>query len=210
MVHRRRWFVGSAASGLILLVASCSQSERPVAKTQAADNAPVSASPSERSPQPVAVTKLAAVEVGSTTPVHQHGRYYLAGQPSESDLAAWKKKGVRTVITLRTPGEIDWDEKAAVEAHGMTFVSIPFRGADTLGDAQIEEALAALKDDANGPILLHCGTSHRVGAIWYAHRIRHDGVTPANALAEAKTVGLRNTSLTDVVDAYCERVAQSQ
>jgi uncharacterized protein (TIGR01244 family) len=145
------------------------------------------------------------MELGAARPIHQFGRYYLAGQPAEADLAAWKDRGVRTVLTLRTPGEIDWDEKAAVEALGMKFVSIPFRGADTLGDQQIEQALAALADDAHGPILLHCATSNRVGAIWYAHRVRHDGLSPEDALAEAKQIGLRNTALTDVVNAYCER-----
>jgi protein tyrosine phosphatase (PTP) superfamily phosphohydrolase (DUF442 family) len=111
---------------------------------------------------------------------------------------------VQTVISLRTPGEIDWDEKAAVEAQGLKFVSIPFRGADTLGDSQIEAALKEMANEANGSILLPCGTSNRVGAIWYAHRIRHDGLSPEAALEEAKEVGLRNTSLTDVINAYCE------
>jgi protein tyrosine phosphatase (PTP) superfamily phosphohydrolase (DUF442 family) len=148
--------------------------------------------------------RLAKVQVGAANPVHQHGRYYLAGQPAEGDFAEWKTKGVRTVISLRTPGEIDWDEKAAVEAQGMKFVSIPFRGVDTLGDKQIEEALAALTEDGESGVLLHCGTSNRVGAIWYAHRIRHDGLSPEAALEEAKQIGLRNTTLTDVINAYCD------
>jgi uncharacterized protein (TIGR01244 family) len=149
------------------------------------------------------------VEVGTTTPVHQFGNYYLAGQPSEADLALWKEKGVRTIISLRTSGEIDWDEQAAAEALGLQFVSIPFRGADSLGDQQIEEALEALEAGEREGVLLHCATSNRVGAIWYAHRIRRDGLATEEALAEAKTVGLRNAALTDVVDAYCERASQS-
>jgi protein tyrosine phosphatase (PTP) superfamily phosphohydrolase (DUF442 family) len=158
------------------------------------------------SPQAAALPQLVPIEVGAARPVHQFGQYYLGGQPAAEDLIAWKERGVRTVISLRTPGEIDWDEKAAVEALGMKYVSIPFRGADTLGDKQIEAALAALQEGEEHPVLLHCGTSNRVGAIWYAHRIRRDGLSPEQALAEAKQIGLRNTDLTDVVDAYCESV----
>jgi len=171
--------------------------ETPPMQTLAAEEIKPKAAKSE-------AARLERVEVGAANPVHQHGRYYLAGQPAEGDFAEWKNKGVRTVISLRTPGEIDWDEKAAVEAQGMKFVSIPFRGSDTLGDSQIESALAALKEDGENGVLLHCGTSNRVGAIWYAHRIRHDGISPAAAMEEAKTIGLRSTALTDVINAYCE------
>jgi uncharacterized protein (TIGR01244 family) len=167
-------------------------------------------SPSRRTETPAGtvdadavVAQLEAIDGGEAQPAHKSGKYYLAGQPAEGEFADWKAKGVRTVISLRTPGEIDWDEKAAVEAQGMKFVSIPFRGADTLGDAQIEAALKELADESNGPILLHCGSSNRVGAIWYAHRIRHDGLTPEAALAEAKQAGLRSPALTEVIDAYC-------
>lgn len=184
---------------MVALLAGCSAESTPTAPVA---TAPAQA-PATREAK-VAETGLERMELGATTPIHQHGQYYLAGQPAEADLAAWKDKGVRTVISLRTPGEIDWDEKAAVEALGMKFVSIPFRGADTLGDTQIEAALAALKEGGDNGVLLHCGTSNRVGAIWYAHRIRHDGLSAEAALEEAKTIGLRNTALTDVVNAYCE------
>jgi uncharacterized protein (TIGR01244 family) len=209
------WLVVAACCVLIEL-AGCQQADNqspapaaPRPKSPAADAQPTKSQSAAVAPnESDDAGRLQPIELGAARPVHQFGRYYLGGQPAEADLAAWKERGVRTVISLRTPGEIDWDEKAAVESQGMKFVSIPFRGADTLGDQQIEEALAALADDANGPILLHCATSNRVGAIWYAHRIRHDGLSAESALAEARRIGLRNTSLTDVVNAYCERAGQ--
>jgi protein tyrosine phosphatase (PTP) superfamily phosphohydrolase (DUF442 family) len=203
-----------------LCTTGCSESEPPTtaaARTPQATAPPLADAPTipiatdfteaDTSKPDVAKTDsplLEKVQVGAASPVHQHGRYYLAGQPAEGDFAEWKIKGVRTVISLRTPGEINWDEKAAVEAQGMKFVSIPFRGADTLGDKQIEDALAALKENGENGVLLHCGTSNRVGAIWYAHRIRHDGLSPETAMEEAKTIGLRNTSLSDVINSYCD------
>jgi protein tyrosine phosphatase (PTP) superfamily phosphohydrolase (DUF442 family) len=211
MIRKIRWLFAVALLGLFAGFNGCSRSDGTAAPAQATAPAlPVEvAQPSPADP-PRAVATLEKIEVGAATPVHQFGRYYLAGQPAEEDFATWKDKGVRTVISLRTPGEIDWDEKAAVEAQGMKFVSIPFRGADTLGNEQIESALAALGADEKEGILLHCGSSSRVGAIWYAHRIRHDGLTPEAAMEEAKTIGLRSTSLTDVVDVYCQSVGISE
>lgn len=194
------WLRTGAFIGLGLALYGCGRADRPVATSP-----PPASQPVVPPALPAAETRLESVEVGAAKPVHQFGNYYLAGQPAAADFATWKDKGVRTVISLRAAGEIDWDEKAAVEAQGMKFVSIPFRAADSLGDSQIEAALAALQEGREHPVLLHCGTSHRVGAIWYAHRIRQDGVSPADAMSEAKEVGLRNTALTDVIDAYCER-----
>jgi protein tyrosine phosphatase (PTP) superfamily phosphohydrolase (DUF442 family) len=206
----------STGSGCLTLCAGCSRVETPAVT----EKAPATDSPAlpVATPEPTtsvppgdvpdvadrAPARLEVIDGGAARPAHKFGNYYLTGQPTEPELAEWKAKGVRTVISLRTPGEIDWDEKAAVEAQGMKFVSIPFRGADTLGDRQIEDALAALIAGEGEGVLLHCGTSNRVGAIWYAHRIRHDGLSPDAAMTEAKQVGLRNTSLTDVIDAYCK------
>jgi uncharacterized protein (TIGR01244 family) len=211
-------FASRIALGALLVLSSivgCSEAPPLAMMAPEADSQPLPIASPEAAPSPLAeatagaidtapaAPQLEAIDGGAAQPAHKVGRYYLAGQPAEGEFANWKAKGVRTVISLRTPGEIDWDEKAAVEAQGMKFVSIPFRGADTLGDSQIEAALKELADETNGPILLHCGSSNRVGAIWYAHRIRHDGLTPEAALAEAKQAGLRSAALTDVIDAYC-------
>ncbi len=197
----------------LIICFGCGHSAAPPTQTSAPASppAPLTGAAPEMADMPASppieavVEQIEKVDIGAASPAHQIGRYYLAGQPAAADMPDLHERGIRTVISLRTPGEIDWDEKAAVEAAGMKFVSIPFRGADSLGDSQIEAALKELADEANGPILLHCGTSNRVGAIWYAHRIRHDGLTPEEAMAEAKEVGLRNGALTDVVNAYCEK-----
>jgi protein tyrosine phosphatase (PTP) superfamily phosphohydrolase (DUF442 family) len=167
--------------------------------------------PAEPTPQ--------AVDVGATKPAHRFGPYYLTGQPAPTDLDQWKRLGIGTVINLRMPNEIDWDEQAAVEALGMKYVSIPFAGPDTLTENKLKAVLRLLRpvrdrDQARPggtaaekpePILLHCASSNRVGAIWYAHRILHDGLHPNAALKEAKTVGLRTMGYLVPVDRYIER-----
>ena len=106
--------------GLIITLTGCGHSAPPASQSQSANSQidarqatkdQPSATPAATSTaQPVPATKLESLEVGAAKPVHQHGKYYLAGQPAAEDFATWKEKGVRTVITLRTPGEIDWDE----------------------------------------------------------------------------------------------------
>ena len=61
---------------------------------------------------------LKKVELGETKNIHQFGNVFLAGQFTPDDIALIKAAGVQTVITLRTDGEIDWDEASALKAAG--------------------------------------------------------------------------------------------
>ena len=129
--------------------------------------------------------------LGSTNNVHVCGDLFLAGQPTPDDIHAIKEKGVRRVITLRTDGEIEWDEKAAVEAAGLEFVSIPLRGVETLTDEALDRITKLLGDQSQATIL-HCGSANRVGGVWIAHRVLNQGVEIETAVAEAKEIGSRN------------------
>ena len=131
-------------------------------------------------------------QIGTLAPLQQQGTFYLGGQPTPDDLALAKAQGLKSVISLRTAGEIDWDEGKAVQDAGMTFHGVPFKAPETLTDEVFDQALGLLNDEANQPTLLHCKSANRVGAIWFAHRVVNEGVDPEQALAEAKTVGLRS------------------
>ena len=63
--------------------------------------------------------KLEACELGGTNNVHRLGKIYLAGQPSADDFAIAKKDGIKTVINLRTPGELRFDEKGVLKELGL-------------------------------------------------------------------------------------------
>ena len=59
------------------------------------------------------------------------GPAYIAGQPSEQALRDLAAKGVTTVISLRTQGEMDnrkavpFDEAALTKELGLTYVHVP-------------------------------------------------------------------------------------
>ncbi|MGX5201668.1 beta-lactamase hydrolase domain-containing protein [Aliikangiella sp. IMCC44632] len=88
-----------------------------------------------------------------------------AGQPSQQAIKSFATSGVKTIINLRTPGEFnDFDEKKIVETEGMEYIQLPISGAS---DINLENAqkLDELLQTAKGPVLIHCASSNRVGAL---------------------------------------------
>ena len=148
--------------------------------------------------------------LGQTRNVHACGRLLLAGQPTEADVTKLKARGVKRVITLRTAGEINWDEGAAVKDAGLDFVEIPIRSPASLTDDVFGRIRKLLKDSHQTPTLLHCGSANRVGAVWLAYRVLDEGVPIETAIDEAKTIGLRSSQLEARARQYIERHAREQ
>ena len=119
----------------------------------------------------------------------QQNLVFASGQPTQDQVAMLADAGIRHVISLRTEGELDWDESALVESMGMEFYSIPVSGRDgvTSANAQsLEQVLARLEGQ---PVLVHCGTSNRVGAL-KAVTARDSGASIDDALAQGRRWGL--------------------
>lgn len=153
--------------------------------------------------------RVRSIRLGDTRNVHRSGDLYLSGQFGQADLEAIRSAGIRRIITLRTPAEVDWDERAAVEAAGMEFVEIPFRQPTELTDEVFNQVREVLRDDT-GPTLLHCASANRVGAVWLSWRILDEGVPFATALAEARQVGLRSDPLVRQAQRYLRRIQSAR
>ena len=106
---------------------------------------------------------LAAVaETGKVVPVDGIS---AAGQPDEAQLKVFADNGYVAVIDLRTDGEDrGLDEPAVVERLGMEYISLPI----DRDDITIEKAreLDALISAYDAPVLVHCASSNRVGALF--------------------------------------------
>lgn len=89
-----------------------------------------------------------------------------SGQPTVSQLGIASRAGVKHVITLRTAEEDSgFDEESVVESLGMDFHSIPVAGGGGV-TAENAASLQQLLDRYSGePILIHCATGNRVGAL---------------------------------------------
>ena len=101
------------------------------------------------------------VERGSVSPV---GGVTSAGQPDADALGVFARSGYAVVIDMRTPGEDrGFDEPAVVRQLGMEYVAFPIGSGDiTLDKARELDALLGQFDE---PVLLHCGSGNRVGAL---------------------------------------------
>lgn len=120
-----------------------------------------------------------------------------AGQPDEASLKSLAEAGYATVIDLRSDAEDrGFDEQSVVESLGMNYISIPVSGA-----GGVSYANAALLDQSlsgiDGPVLVHCASSNRVGALLSLREKMH-GASAADALELGLAAGL--SSLRPVVE----------
>jgi uncharacterized protein (TIGR01244 family) len=119
------------------------------------------------------------------------------GQPSAEGLARLKAMGFTTVVNLRTEKEGTAAEEAAVKAAGLRYVSVPVT-ADTLSAKDVDAVAAALGEPSSGPVLLHCASSNRVGAMWALLQLR-EGKSMEEALAAGQAGGLTSSTLVEAV-----------
>lgn len=96
------------------------------------------------------------------------GEIAIAGQPTEAQLDEIAALGYRSVISIRAPDEISWDEKAAVTSRGMRFGQVPVRPdlIDVGTLARIRALLDPEQGGLPGPVFFHCASGNRVSLVW--------------------------------------------
>ena len=129
-------------------------------------------------------------------------RVLSSGQPTASQLNIASRAGVKHVISLRTAGEdMDFDEATVVESLGMDFHSIPIAvgegGINTANAASLQELLAAFDGE---PVLIHCATGNRVGALM-AVSSHSEGASVEAAISEGARWGMTSERLQQLVRA---------
>lgn len=127
---------------------------------------------------------LASASCGSTQKLHALGDVWFAGQPAAEDFALAQTQGVKTVVNLRRANEqADFDEAAHASALGLAYVSLPIGGPSDLTDEVFQRARELLRS-AQRPLLVHCASANRVGAVYVPWRVLDGGVTLDQALSE--------------------------
>lgn len=111
------------------------------------------------------------------------------GQPDPDQLADLAEGGLSTVINLRTEGESGNTESDLIESLGMNYVSIPIGGAEDLTEANAR-LLAEALEQAESPVLLHCGSGNRVGALLAMKAFYVDEMSAEDALALGTAAGV--------------------
>lgn len=127
-----------------------------------------------------------------------------SGQPDEESLQVFANSGYAVVIDMRGPDEdrgMD-DFQGAVETAGMEYVAFPVVDLEAI-NFETAKDLDALLNDIDGPVLMHCGSGNRVGAV-LALRESLAGADDEDAIAFGKDAGM--TRLEPVV----RKVLESQ
>jgi len=117
-----------------------------------------------------------------------------AGQPDEEGFRVFAEMGYAAVIDLRTEGEDrGLDEPAVVDALGMDYINLPIgRDGITFENAKKLQDLVVRYDQ---PVLVHCGSANRVGALFALNTFRHteDAEKALEAGRAAGLTGLEST-----------------
>jgi len=133
--------------------------------------------------------------------IFRDGQFYFSGQPNETVFRRLaEQEGIKLVVNIRLPrelGRLGFDEPDLVAELGMEYVNIPITTASlSAGDV---DRFAEVLAHTRGPVLIHCQTSDRVGALWAAYLARVRGVDIEDAIDQGKAVGLGSQSRIDAV-----------
>lgn len=118
-----------------------------------------------------------------------------AGQPEEEHLERLAGAGYRTVVDLRTSEEDPgFDEPEVVRRAGMEYVNIPV-GHETIEDETFERFRELMADSERRPVLVHCASANRVGALLIPYLVLDEGKSAGEAEEIASRVGLKTDEL---------------
>lgn len=107
------------------------------------------------------------------------------------DIARVREAGVRHVIDLTPDAETpDFDEAAAVRAAGLAYSNLPLRGAVDLTRENVI-AFDTLVQKAKQPVLVHCASGNRVGAMAALRSAWVEGKPADEAIEIGKAWGLK-------------------
>lgn len=142
-----------------------------------------------------AFAQIAPVTVGKAPNSSSYAaKVYFAGQPDAADFAEYAKLGVKVVINLRMPAEmekVNFNESEAAKAAGLEYVSVPF-GSTPATDADLAKIYPYLAKAGENKVLLHCASSNRAGFVWSLYRGINEGLKTEDAIEEGKQAGLKS------------------
>lgn len=113
-----------------------------------------------------------------------------AGRLAAGDIATLQAAGIRHVIDLTPDAETpDFDEATAVRDAGLAYANLPLAGASDLTRDNVQ-AFDTMMREAEHPLLVHCGSGNRVGAMAALRAGWIDGQPVEQAIATGRQWGL--------------------
>ncbi len=200
-----------AISLVLFTAASCKKKEetKPAAAPTAEAKPTEAPKPAETTPPPAAapaaatapgtegVASIAIPQAKAVDPAVLTG-----GQPTDEQLAMAKEKGVKTVVNLRAASEEKdgyANESKKLGELGVKYVHIPIDG--KTGEGLNEENAKKLAELLNGekPMIVHCASGQRVGALYALKAFYVDKKPAEEALTIGRANGLSKPELEKIV-----------
>jgi uncharacterized protein (TIGR01244 family) len=133
----------------------------------------------------------------------------IAGQPTAQQIKAAGKAGYHTVLDLRSRAEDrGFNEEKTVLKAKIAYTNVEVTP-DTLTQSKVLYFLMMLRQ-AERPVLLHCHSGNRAGALYYAWLVLEKAVPEDQALEQARLAGLRDPLLGDMMKALVADIKKSQ
>lgn len=131
-----------------------------------------------------------------------------AGQPDSARVGALARAGFRTLIDLRMREEWrGFEEASHAHAAGLAYHALPVSPA-TLADSTFDAFRALMQDSLAAPVLVHCASGNRVGALMLPWLVLDRGWSIEAAIASAEAGGLRTPLLKEKALDYVRRRAR--
>lgn len=130
-----------------------------------------------------------------------------AGATDTSAIPAIAQRGYKAIINLRLASEPGADidgAKAAAAKAGIRYIHLPFN-IPKPDEAVVDRFIAAVSDEANLPVFIHCASANRVAGLWLIKRVVVDGWDQRKAESEAIAIGLSNPAMRDFARAQIEK-----
>lgn len=135
-------------------------------------------------------------------------KFVVGGQPAPDDLEKMSKQGVKSVLNLRTADEEGFlkDEAKQAEARGLKYSHIPV-DAKSIDDNLTDRVLREIKELPK-PLLVHCKSGMRAGAMTMMHLALEKGWDSQQALGKAQEQGFdcgQNPQLKQYFESYVDK-----
>ncbi len=155
---------------------------------------------SEQSKQEIVALKIIDIP-NAKTPLPN---VLTGGQPTLEQFEQAAAAGYKTVINLRTTNEaVTGNEAEEVAKLGMQYVAIPIAGKEGLSKDNADALMSAIQKYSADPVIVHCGSGNRVGALFAIDAKFNKNQTVEEAIETGVRSGL--TSLEPAVRAYFDQ-----
>lgn len=139
-------------------------------------------------------------------------KLYRSAQPRKGGLSRIRELGINTIINLRGSSKRTRAQAAEARALGLNYFNLALPNWGRPDDARVARILEIISAPESGRVLIHCRSGvDRTGMIVAIYRMKNEGWSRDDALAEAERNGMRRIQfwMRDYAEDYGDNVQKS-